>query len=164
MLASFGLTLLAAGVGAGLATLVKLPAAPLLGAMVGVALVRLTSDRTFEIPSSASWVVYAVVGWLLGQTVTRASLASLRTQWLPIVLVVVLFIVFGLALAWALWRFGGLDVHTALLATAPGGIAQIGVLSAEAKANVPLILSVHVLRITSVIVLMSVGLKYIGAR
>lgn len=164
MAGSFVLTLLAAGAGAAAATLLRLPAAPLLGAMIGVALLRLTSESAFEIPSAGRWVVYCLVGWLLGQTVTRESVVSLRTQWVPIVAVVVLFVVFGLALAWALWRFAGLDVHTALLATAPGGIAQMGVLSAEAKANVPLVLSVHVLRITSVIVLMSVGLRIMGGR
>ena len=63
-----------------------------------------------------------------------------------------------------LWRFTDLDVHTALLATAPGGIAQMGALSAEANVNVPLVLSVHVLRITSVIVLMSLGLRLMGER
>ena len=47
---------------------------------------------------------------------------------------------------------------------APGGIAQMGALSAEANVNVPLVLSVHVLRITSVIVLMSLGLKLMGGR
>ena len=55
-------------------------------------------------------------------------------------------------------------MHTALLATAPGGIAQMGALSAESNVNVPLVLSVHVLRITSVIVLMSLGLKLMGGR
>ena len=55
-------------------------------------------------------------------------------------------------------------MHTALLATAPGGIAQMGALSAEANVNVPLVLSVHVLRITSVIVLMSLGLRLMGER
>ena len=74
---------------------------------------------------------------------------------MPIVLTVVLFLVFGLALAWCLWRFTDFDAHTALLATAPGGIAQMGAFSAEVKANVPVVLSIHVLRITSVIVLMS---------
>lgn len=77
---------------------------------------------------------------------------------------VVLFLVFGLALAWGLWRFTGLDVNTALLATAPGGIAQMGAMSAEANVNAPLVLSVHLLRITSVIVLMSLGLKLMGGR
>jgi membrane AbrB-like protein len=162
MLLSLGTTLVAAAGGAALATLLKLPAAPLLGAMVGVAVVKLTSDLTFEIPAAGQWIVYCVVGWLLGQTVTPASLAALRSHTVLIVVVVGLFLVFGLALAWFLWRFNGLDVDTALLATAPGGIAQIGVLSAEAKANVPLILSIHVLRVTSVIVLMSVGLKLMG--
>ena len=47
---------------------------------------------------------------------------------------------------------------------APGGIAQMGALSADVKANVPVVLSIHVLRITSVIVLMSLGLKLMGGR
>src|SRR4051812_49272188 len=130
MLLSFATTLVAAVTGAGLATVLKLPAAPLLGAMVGVAVVKLTSQLTFEIPSAGRWVVYCVVGWLLGQTITRESLATLKSHAVLILVCVGLFLVFGLALAWVLWRFNGLDVHTALLATAPGGIAQIGVLSA----------------------------------
>ena len=77
---------------------------------------------------------------------------------------VALFLVFGLVLAWCLWRFTDLDLHSALLSTAPGGIAQMGVLSAEAKANVPVVLAIHVLRVTSVIVLMTVGLKLLGGR
>lgn len=162
--ASLATTLVAALAGAALATLLKLPAAPLLGAMVGVAVVKLSSELTFEIPNAGRWVVFCAVGWLLGQTVTREALVILRTHAVPVLLCVVLFLVFGLALAWGLWRFTDLDVHTALLATAPGGIAQMGALSAEANVNVPLVLSVHVLRITSVIVLMSLGLKLMGGR
>ena len=40
----------------------------------------------------------------------------------------------------------------------------MGALSAEVKANVPVVLSIHVLRITSVIVLMSLGLKLMGGK
>ncbi|MGR6965351.1 AbrB family transcriptional regulator [Geodermatophilus sp. URMC 61] len=157
-------TLVAALAGAALATLLKLPAAPLLGAMVGVAVVKLSSELTFEIPGAGRWVVYVAVGWLLGQTVTKDALTVLKDNAGAVLLCVALFLLFGLALAWGLWRFTDLDVHTALLATAPGGIAQMGALSAEAKVNVPLVLSVHVLRITSVIVLMSLGLKMMGGR
>ena len=70
-------------------------------------------------------------------SVTRESLAALRSSAVPIVVTVALFLVFGLALAWCLWRFTDFDAHTALLATAPGGIAQMGAFSAEVKANVP---------------------------
>ena len=90
MLLSLGTTLVAAVAGAALATLLKLPAAPLLGAMIGVAVVKLTSDLTFQIPSAGRWIVYCLVGWLLGQTVTRESVAALKSH-PALILVVVAF-------------------------------------------------------------------------
>jgi uncharacterized protein len=164
MLLSLATTLVAALGGAALATLLKLPAAPLLGAMIGVGVVKLSSGLTFEIPTVGRWIVYCAVGWLLGQTVTKAAMVALKSHAVAILVCVVLFLIFGLALAWALWRFTDLDAYTALLATAPGGIAQMGALSAEAKVNAPLVLSVHVLRITSVIVLTTLGLKLMGGK
>ncbi|MBC2931973.1 AbrB family transcriptional regulator [Nocardioides sp. zg-1228] len=164
MIASILATSAAALVGAGVATALKLPAAPLLGAMIGVAALSLSSELSWQAPGGAKWVVYVAIGALLGQSVTRESLVALRSAAVPIVITVVLFLLFGLALAWGLWRFTDFDVHTALLSTAPGGIAQMGALSAEANANVPVVLSIHVLRITSVIVLMSLGLKLMGGR
>lgn len=161
---SFLLTLVAALAGAAIATLLKLPAAPLLGAMAGVAVVNMTGQTSFDLPGPVKWVVYVAVGWLLGQSLTRETLGSLRTNALSIVGVVVAFLVFALALAWALHRFTSIDLTTALLSTAPGGIAQMGVLSVEAKADVPVVLAIHVLRITSVIVLMSFGLRLFGGR
>lgn len=164
MAVSFLATLAAALGGAALASLVKLPAAPLLGAMIGVAVLKVVGQVSWDFPSAGKWLVYCAVGWLLGQTVTLEAVQTLRASVVPVVVTVVLFLVFGLVLALALWRFAGVDVYTALLTAAPGGIAQIGVLSAEAKANVPFVLAVHVLRVTSVIVLMSVGLKLMGGR
>lgn len=150
--------------GAGLATLLRLPAAPLLGAMVGVAALKLSAELSWNMPEPGRWLVYCAVGALLGQTITREALGALRTSAVVIVVTVVLFLVFGLVLAWGLYRFTDFDAYTALLSTAPGGIAQMGVLSAEAKANVPVVLAIHVLRITSVIVLMTLGLKMLGGR
>ena len=48
----------------------------------------------------------------------------------PIVVTVVAFLIFGLVAAWVLWRFTSIDSLTALLATAPGGIAQMGAMPA----------------------------------
>ncbi len=161
---SFLLTLAAALAGAAVATVLKMPAAPLLGAMIGVAVVNLAGQTSYDMPGVAKWLVYAAVGWLLGQSVTRETVVSLRKSALTIVLVVVAFLVFALVLAWALHRFTHLDLTTSLLSTAPGGIAQMGVLSVEAKADVPVVLAIHVLRITSVIVLMSFGLRLLGGK
>ena len=158
------LTAAAAVAGAAVATLLHLPAAPLLGAMVGVALVNILHSSVFEIPSAGKWIVYVLIGWLLGATVSRETLSQLKSAAVPIVVTVVAFLVFGLVAAVLLWKFANLDSITALLATAPGGIAQMGAMSATAGANVPIVLTIHVLRITSVIVLMTVGLKLMGGR
>ena len=164
---SVGALLLTAGaaiVGATVATLLHLPAAPLLGAMVGVAVVNIATSSAFAIAPAGRWIVYVCMGWLLGLSVTTDALKELRSAFVPIVVTVVAFLVFGLVAAWLLWRFTSIDSLTALLATAPGGIAQMGAFSVSAGANVPIVLTVHVLRITSVIVLMSVGLKLMGGR
>lgn len=158
------ITAAAAVAGAAVATLLHLPAAPLLGAMVGVALVNILHSSVFEIPSAGKWIVYVLIGWLLGATVSRETLSQLKSAAVPIVVTVVAFLVFGLVAAVLLWKFANLDSITALLATAPGGIAQMGAMSATAGANVPIVLTIHVLRITSVIVLMTVGLKLMGGR
>ena len=113
----------------------------------------------FAIAPAGRWIVYVCMGWLLGLSVTTDALKELRRAFVPIVVTVVAFLVFGLVAAWLLWRFTSIDSLTALLATAPGGIAQMGAFSVSAGANVPIVLTVHVLRITSVIVVMSVGLK-----
>ena len=57
---SVGSLLLTAGaaiVGAAIATLLHLPAAPLLGAMVGVAVVNLATTSAFPIAYAGRWVV-----------------------------------------------------------------------------------------------------------
>jgi uncharacterized protein len=160
----FATTLLAALAGAVLLTLARMPAGPLIGAMLAVGFLKVADLPTADIPGEGRFVVYCAVGWLLGQTITADAVTQLRQAVVPILVCVLLFIVFGLLLAWALWRFAGFDIYTAFLSTAPGGIAQMGVLSAESKANAPLVLTVHVLRITSVILVASVGMRFLGDR
>jgi uncharacterized protein len=155
-------TPLAAFGGAALATLLRVPAGPLIGAMLGVGLLKASGMATLSIPAPVQFVVFCVLGWQLGETVTPDTLREFKQAVLPIVVCVGLFVVFGLVLGWALWRFGGFDPHTAFLSTAPGGIAQIGVLSVESKANVPVVLAVHTLRVISVIFVASAGLRWLG--
>jgi membrane AbrB-like protein len=161
---TFVVTLLAAAAGAVLATLLRLPAGSLIGAMLGVGILKAGGVAIYSIPAPARFAVYCAVGWMLGETFTPDTLRQFKQAVLPILVCVGLFVVFGLLLGWALWRLGGFDPHTAFLSTAPGGIAQIGVLSAESRANVPVVLAVHVLRITSVIFIMSIGMRWLGER
>lgn len=129
------------------------PAGALVGAMLGVGMLRVFGVETVQMPAAGRFLVFAVVGWLLGQSFNRDTPRVVAAAAVPIIIVVLAFLLIGAVFALLLWRFGELDPITAYLATAPGGIAQIGVLSAAVGAQVPLVLSVHLLRVTSVILL-----------
>ncbi len=88
-LGSLALTATAAIVGATLATLLHLPAAPLLGAMVGVAVVNISTSSAFAIAPAGRWIVYVCMGWLLGLSVTTDALKQLRSAFVPTVVTVV---------------------------------------------------------------------------
>jgi membrane AbrB-like protein len=139
------------------------PAGALVGAMLGVGIPRMLGVPTWSIPPAGRFVAYVIVGALLGQTFSRETPRLLAESFVPIISVVVAFIGLGAVLAYLLWRFGGLDPITSYLATSPGAIAQMGVLSAEAGAVAPLVLSVHLLRVTSVILITPLIVKLLKA-
>lgn len=155
-------TMAAALAGGWIAERLKVPAGALIGAMVAVAALQLTRVGAVELPGGVRFVVYCFLGWLLGQGITADLLGTVRRAAVPVLVCVGLFLVFGGALALGLWRFGGFDPATALLATAPGGLAQMGVLSVETGAQVPLVLAVHLLRVVSVVIAAPVLLRYLG--
>ncbi|MQA87176.1 MAG: hypothetical protein GEV03_21745 [Streptosporangiales bacterium] len=155
-------TVAAALAGGWIAERLKLPAGSLIGAMVAVAALRFTPINVVELPNGVRFVVFCFLGWTLGQGVTPDLLATIRRAAVPVLVCVGLFIIFGAVLAVGLWRFGGFDPATAMLATAPGGLAQIGALSVATNAQVPVVLAIHLLRVISVVVIAPVLLRYLG--
>jgi len=147
---------------AALATVLRLPAGPLLGAMLGVGILRIYALPAADIPDWGRFVIYTAVGWLLGLSFSAQTPAVLREALVPILVTVGTFLVFGVLLAVALRSLAGLDTWTAVLAAAPGGIAQMGVLAASTGAVVPVVMTVHVLRILSVVLLTSLVFRIFG--
>lgn len=152
----------AALAGGWIAERLKVPAGSLIGAMVAVAALRLASFDVVELPRGVQFTLFCLLGWILGQGVTPGLLATLRRAAVPILVCVGLFLVFGAVLAVGLWWLGGFDPATAMLATAPGGIAQMGALSVDSGAQAPIVLAVHLLRVISVILIAPVLLRYLG--
>ena len=156
------LTAVVAVAGAAIATLLRLPAGALLGAMLAVGALRVSELPVADIPSWGRFVIYCCVGWLLGLSFSPQTPTVLREALVPVLVTVGAFLVFGLVLAVALRTFGGLDTWTAVLAAAPGGIAQMGVLASTTGAVVPVVMTVHVLRIMSVVLLTSLVFRIFG--
>jgi uncharacterized protein len=127
------------------------PAGALIGAMLAIAGLKLSGVAAPDMPGSLRFVALIVIGWDLGTKFNRELLQAVGNNLAPLVLVVAAFLVMGWVLAWTLWRFGLMDPATAVLATSPGGLVQMGALTTEVEANAALVVGFHLLRIVSVL-------------
>jgi uncharacterized protein len=127
------------------------PAGALIGAMVAIAALRLLGNETPSMPGAVRIVALIVIGWDLGSRFNKQLLATLNNNVAPLVLVIACFLITGWVLAWMLWKFGVMDPVTAVLATSPGGLVQMGALTSETQANAALVVGFHLLRIVSVL-------------
>jgi uncharacterized protein len=130
---------------------VNFPAGALIGAMVAIAGLKLSGVDVVEIPESLRFAALMVIGWDLGTKFNRELLSTVTSNLLPLVLVVAAFLVMGWVLAWVLWKLNLMDPVTAILATSPGGLVQMGALTSEMDANAPLVVGFHLLRIVTVL-------------
>jgi hypothetical protein len=102
-------------------------------------------------PGAIRVAALIVIGWDLGSRFNKQLVATLTSNVAPLVLVIACFLITGWVLAWMLWRFGVMDPVTAVLATSPGGLVQMGALTSETQANAALVVGFHLLRIVSVL-------------
>lgn len=127
------------------------PAGALIGAMVAIAGLKLLGNETTNLPGAIRIAALIVIGWDLGSRFDKQLIATVSHHLAPLVLVIACFLVTGWALAWMLWKFGVMDPVTAVLATSPGGLVQMGALTSETQANAALVVGFHLLRIVSVL-------------
>jgi uncharacterized protein len=129
------------------------PAGALIGAMVAIAALKLFGDGAPNIPGIVRFGALVIVGWDLGTRFNRELINTVSNHVVALLVVVLCFLVTGWALAWMLYKFGVMDPVTAVLATSPGGLVQMGALTSEVDANAGLVVGFHLLRIVSVLLL-----------
>ncbi len=131
----------------------NVPAGALIGAMLGVGAVKLLVGSATELPEPAKFVAYATIGWLVGQSIDRSVVHGLARIAVPLLTVVVVLLAVAGVTAFVLARAGVVDSTTAFLATAPGGLSHMAVLSSDVGANVPVVVGVHLVRVVAVLLL-----------
>ena len=145
-------TSIVAAVGAGLLLdRLNFPAGALIGAMVAIAAIKLLGNEAPNMPGALHVGALIIIGWDLGSRFNKQLVATLTNNVAPLVLVIACFLVTGWVLAWMLWKFGVMDPVTAVLATSPGGLVQMGALTSETQANAALVVGFHLLRIVAVL-------------
>ncbi|WP_226572048.1 AbrB family transcriptional regulator [Mangrovibacter yixingensis] len=126
-----------------LARCVKLPAGPMLLALVLATVAQDAGGLVITLPETLLALAYAFVGWGIG---LRFSAEILRhaAHALPRVLLSVLTLVAVCAgFAWLLVRFAGIDPLTAYLATSPGGADSVAIIASSSHVDLPFVMAMQ---------------------
>jgi len=141
------LLLMIATAGAGVLALVRAPNAFMLGALFSVIALTVCEVNFSAMPPVVSNIGQLLIGCALGGRFERSFLDRVprfvAATLASILLAIGLAAVLGISLAWAY----GLPVPSVVLATAPGGIAEMCITAKVLQLGVPLVTAAHVTRV-----------------
>ncbi len=142
----FALLGLAATVGGVLAKL-RIPNAWMLGPLSATVVLTLAGVNLSAVPTWLSNTAQLLIGCALGSGFDRESLKTSHRFIGLVCASVVLAMMVSALLAWGLALMGSVPPSTMVLATAPGGMAEMCVTAKVLQLGVPLVTAAHVTRV-----------------
>lgn len=141
-----GLLAIAAAAG-GLLAMTRLPNAFMFGPLLATIALTVVEVNLSSLPGWLSGLGQLLLGCALGSRFERTYLSSMA-RYVTAVLASILFaIALAAAGAFVLAWLSGLPVATMVLATAPGGIAEMCIMAKVLQLGVPLVTAAHVTRV-----------------
>jgi membrane AbrB-like protein len=161
---AFAETLAIAVVGAWAGIRLKLPAGPMMGALLLGSALNIAGLVRFDLPGWLLAISYAVVGWRIGLHFTR-DIVKAAARVLPrILLSIMLLVGFSAGLGLLLAKLSGVDPITAYLATSPGGMDSVAIIATSTDVDVPYVMALQALRFFACVVLGPALARYFAAR
>ncbi|UPG72215.1 AbrB family transcriptional regulator [Roseomonas gilardii subsp. gilardii] len=146
-------TLLVAFGGGALGQWSRIPAGALLVPMLIGAVLHATGLLEIQLPEWLLAASYAVLGWRIGLSFTRAVLMHALRAMPRIAVSILLLMGFCGGLAALLTHVVGIDPLTAYLATSPGGIDSVAVIAASSQVDLSFVMALQAIRLVIVILL-----------
>ena len=139
------LTLGAATLGGLLFKKLKMPAALLVGAIFGAAVVHLGFDASY-MPRTVKIIAQIVAGGFIGTMVSRDDLIRLKSLWKVALLVLMAYCSMNLIVGYCAHRMSDFDLLTMLMCTIPGGLSDVPLIAADLGADLVPVITVHFVR------------------
>jgi hypothetical protein len=148
---AFAETMAVAALGVIVAKGLRIRAGALVVPLVASAILANSGLMRIELPQWLLAASYALLGWAIGLRFTHEILLH-AARALPRVLTATLALIAACAgIGWILVKTTGVDPLTAYLATSPGGIDAVAIISASSEVNVPFVLSMQFMRLIIVL-------------
>ncbi|MBI0581272.1 AbrB family transcriptional regulator [Neobacillus cucumis] len=94
-----------------------------------------------------------ILGIHLGQKINLTFLHVFKENWLAIILMLLLSIIFSLLSGLVLWKYSNTDMMTSFFGTAPGGLSAMPGIAEEAGANTAVVSIIQTMRVFLVILM-----------
>ena len=143
----------AAFAAASLAYRFRVPAGPLIGAMLACGVYSVTTNKNYTYDARIRWAAQVCLGMAMGQRMTPEMVLQLSTLFIPAMAVTVVMLCGCLVLAFLLHKTTGWDITTCLLCAAPAGVSQITVYAEEIGVDSLTASVFHTARIVSIVTL-----------
>lgn len=138
--------------GAWVAARLRLPGGPLVWPMLLASVLQMNGLMRIELPLWLLAPTYAILGWMIGLRFTRQALRD-TARALPIIIgAILLLITLCAVLGTVLIHLMHIDALTAYLATSPGGVDAVAIISTSSGADVPFVMAFQTARLFGVLI------------
>jgi uncharacterized protein len=137
------------------------PAGTMTFAMVAVGALNIYSGKGY-MPINLRKATQVFAGMLIGERITYADVIALKSVIVPALIMIVGVIVFNLCIGFLVSKFGGLEIITALLASAPGGLSDMALIAKDLGGDAPKVAIMQLSRYVCIIAFFPVIIKYVS--
>lgn len=160
---AFGSTLLAGVLGSLCAKKMKIPGGALIGALLFSVIFNVVTGKGYFHEGCLNGLRF-LTGIYLGTRIDRATLSRLRTVWKAALVMLLGLFFMNAAVGSLMSNMCGMDIGTAVMATAPGGMTELSLYASEIGADVAMVATLQVIRVFTNIGIMPFVIKNLTGR
>ncbi len=142
--------------------LTGIPAAPLLGAMLGAGLLSISGQLEVAAwPLGTKTVLGIGIGTVIGTGINRETLGELQLLWKPALVITFTLLITGILVGLLISRFLGVEKIVALLGAAPGGTIGMSLVGEEFGVGAA-VAALHAVRLITVLFLIPAIVNFLA--
>ncbi len=140
--------------------LTGIPAAPLLGAILGAGLLSISGQIDVAVwPLGTKTILGIGIGTVIGTGINRETLGELQLLWKPALVITFTLLVTGIVVGLLISKFLGVEPIVAILGAAPGGTIGMSLVGAEFGVGAA-VAALHAVRLVTVLLLIPAALNF----
>lgn len=160
---AFLLTLIIGFMGGMLAVKLKIPGGSLIGALLFSIIFNIVTNNGYFYKTCAD-ILKFITGIYLGTRINRSVLLRLKSVWKASLVMLAGLLIMNMIVGSLLSKMCCLDIGTAIMASAPGGMTELSLYAVDIGADVSTVATLQVIRVLTNIGLIPVIIRFLVKR